>query len=201
MFDEAAALDARGGAVGREYVRHPGPLEVICRDGPGEIAARVQMRDVERSGVALQKGVEAERQEGLMVVREPVRHVWKDPQVHAVAGSRGRPRAKERGTRASLWQAGRGVADVRRAEGDVMAAACESARQGAGKPRDAAIGQASPNRERRGGFAAKALRRLRTVRRQLDTLSRYGNGRAVQGRAGRPEAADGLKVGCCSADE
>jgi len=88
----------------------------------GHVAARVQMRDVEGSRVALQIIPETEWQEELQMISQAVREIGEHPPFHSVH------------LPLSRWHARRFIAGIRRAHRDLMAASGKPAGETVSEP-------------------------------------------------------------------
>src|SRR5262249_52358602 len=75
----ASPRDPRGRPMGCQHVRHTGRPKMTSRNHTGKIPTGVQVCDVEGSRVIRHISVEAEWDEKLQVIRQPVRQIWKDP--------------------------------------------------------------------------------------------------------------------------
>jgi hypothetical protein len=106
----------------------------------GQVAAGVQMRDVELSRVLSEILPEAERNEALVVICQAIREIGKHPQFDLVWRALGQPRRKARSSRCRGGEAMRIVARVSGADRHLMAAPRESDSERPDNPRNAAIG-------------------------------------------------------------
>src|SRR5262249_57228996 len=117
---------------------HTGRPKMTSRNHTRKVPTGVQVCDVEGSRVIRHISVEAEWDEKLQVIRQPVRQIWKDPDGDAVSGGRF-PRLKPPARDFLPWQPPLVVADVRRADGDGMSSLRESPRERVRETRDAAV--------------------------------------------------------------
>ena len=136
---QVPALDDRGRAVGRQHVGDAGLAQAARGDHAWQVAAGVQVRDVERQRVLTQERPQADRREHLLVIGEPVRQVREHARRDALRGAHRVPRAEAGAGAIGRLQAIVGVAGVGRADRHAVAAVGETARHCLRKARNAPV--------------------------------------------------------------
>jgi len=135
-FGEATGVDVRCGAVGGEYVRYAGSMQIVRCERAGNVPARMKMRHVERRRVLSQERGESDRQKALIPVSEPVRHISEHMRLDNTLG----PRPADATAGAALTrEAVLRIASIRRADGHSVAPIREPPRNGSRDPRYTAI--------------------------------------------------------------